>query len=89
MTGSAADHDEEQTLETVPLELLPLHQGLEEDGSSWRAALPLAEGLLRRVAVFPTHTTASLAIDFHPGIPGSSPPAPRKRHRHWHGRTSH
>ena len=37
MTGSAADHDEQHTLETVPLELLPVHQGLEEDGSSWRA----------------------------------------------------
>ncbi len=87
MTGSAADHDEEQALETVPLELLPLHQGLEEDGSSWRATLPLAEGLLRRVAVFPTHTTASIANDFHRDIPAPAPTAPHKRHRFW--RTRH
>ncbi len=86
MTGSAADHDEEQTVETVPLELLPLHQGLEEDGSSWRATLPLAESLLRRVAVFPTPTTAHIAIDFHPNLPASTPPAPHKHHRHRHTR---
>lgn len=53
MRSSASNHDDEQTLETVPLDLLPLHQGLEEDGSSWRAALPRADNLLRRVAVSP------------------------------------
>ena len=53
MSYSAADHDEAKTLETVPLELLPLHQGLEEDGSSWRATLPRPDNLLRRVVVAP------------------------------------
>ena len=53
MSYSAADHDEAKTLEAVPLELLPLHQGLEEDGSSWRATLPRPDNLLRRVAGAP------------------------------------
>jgi hypothetical protein len=86
MTGSAADHDEQHALETVPLELLPVHQGLEEDGSSWRATLPLAENLLRRVAVFPTHTTACLARDSHPDSLVSAPPAPHQCPRHRHTR---
>lgn len=55
MSYSAADHDEAKTLEAVPLELLPLHQGLEEDGNSWRATLPRPDNLLRRVAVTPQH----------------------------------
>ncbi|HKT38410.1 MAG TPA: hypothetical protein VJR48_08550 [Ktedonobacterales bacterium] len=86
MTGSAADHDEQHTLETVPLELLPVHQGLEEDGSSWRATLPLAENLLRRVAAFPIPSSACLASDSRPGSAASAPPAPHLRPRHRHTR---
>jgi hypothetical protein len=86
MTGSAADHDEQHTLETVPLELLPVHQGLEEDGSSWRAALPLADGLLRRVAAFPIQSSTCLASDSRPDSAASVPPAPHLRPRHRHTR---
>ncbi|HET8909774.1 MAG TPA: hypothetical protein VFN11_22695 [Ktedonobacterales bacterium] len=57
MSCSGSDHDDkgmvETLLETMPLELLPLHQGLEEDGSSWRATLPLPDDLLRRVRIQP------------------------------------
>jgi hypothetical protein len=57
MSCSGSDRDGkgmvENLLETMPLELLPLHQGLEEDGSSWRATLPLPDDLLRRVRIQP------------------------------------
>jgi hypothetical protein len=49
MSCSAGGRDDDRAPETMPLELLPLHRGLEEDGSSWRAALPRPENLLRRV----------------------------------------
>jgi hypothetical protein len=94
MTSSASDHDEELKLETVPLELLPLHQGLEEDGSSWRAALPRADNLLRRVAVSPlrdgqrdSHIVAldappiSLNVPTLPVASVLPPPTPRQRRR--------
>ena len=68
MANSANGPCEDQTREIVPSDLLFVHEGLEEDGESWRAALPLAENLLRRVAVFPTHTSASTAIDAHRDI---------------------
>jgi hypothetical protein len=84
MTGSASDRDEEQTQETVPLELLPVHQGLEEDGSSWRATLPLAENLLRWVAVCPPNNARPTTRDVRPAIPASVSPAPQRRHRHRH-----
>ena len=76
MTCSGSEHDEERTLETVPLELLPLHQGLEEDGSSWRATLPLADALLRRVA-------DRAPMNAHPVSPGQQTPThqPRRHKR--------
>ncbi len=86
MANSANDPCEDQAREIVPSDLLFVHEGLEEDGESWRAALPLAESLLRRVAVFPTPTAACIAIDVHPSIPASAPPAPQKRHHHRHTR---
>ena len=86
MANSANGPCEDQTREIVPSDLLFVHQGLEEDGSSWRAALPLADGLLRRVAVLPTHTTPYLATDARSAIPASAPSEPQKRHRHRHTR---
>lgn len=86
MANSANGPCEDQTREIVPSDLLFVHEGLEEDGESWRAALPLAENLLRRVAVFPTHTSASTATDSHRDILTSAPPAPPKRPHHRHTR---
>ena len=82
MANSADGSCEDQTREIVPSDLLFVHEGLEEDGESWRATLPLTENLLRRVAVFPTPTTACLTTDFHLDVPSSAPPAPYKRHHH-------
>ncbi len=86
MANSANGPCEDQTREIVPSDLLFVHEGLEEDGESWRAALPLAENLLRRVAVFPTHTSASTAIDSRRDILTSAPPAPQKHPHHRHTR---
>src|SRR6476661_1320357 len=86
MANSADGSCEDQTREIVPSDLLFVHEGLEEDGESWRATLPLTENLLRRVAVFPTPTTACLTTDFHLDVPSSAPPAPHKRHHHRHTR---
>lgn len=86
MANSANGPCEDQAREIVPSDLLFVHEGLEEDGESWRAALPLAESLLRRVAAFPTNTTPYLALDVHPNIPSSAPPGPHKRHRERHTR---
>lgn len=49
MANSAAKYSEHWAREIVPSELLPLHEGLEEDGESWRAALPRTDNLIRRV----------------------------------------
>jgi hypothetical protein len=84
MANSANSPCEDQTREIVPSDLLFVHEGLEEDGESWRAAHPLAEDLLRRVVVFPTSPTARIVTDFHPDITASAPPAPHKRHHHRH-----
>src|SRR6185437_8218148 len=90
MANSAHGPCEDQTREIVPSDLLFVHQGLEEDGSSWRAALPLADDLLRRVAVFPAHTTPRLASDFRPNIPALPTPAPSESHnRHCRRHTRH
>ncbi|HEY7339817.1 MAG TPA: hypothetical protein VH591_02955 [Ktedonobacterales bacterium] len=86
MANSANGPCEDQTREIVPSDLLLVHQGLEEDGSSWRATLPLADNLLRRVADFPTQTIASLARDVHSDISVSAPPAPHRRPHHRHTR---
>jgi hypothetical protein len=89
MMCSASDHDEERTLETVPVELLPLHQGLEEDGNCWRATLPLADNLLRRVAApLPLHIQRA-ASALPPVLRASALSAPQKRCRHRHTRHCH
>ena len=82
MANSANGPCEDQMCEIVPSDLLFVHEGLEEDGESWRATLPLAESLLRRVAVFPAHKAARITTDFRLDVPSSAPPAPHKRHRH-------
>lgn len=79
MTRSASNYDEMSTQEAMPLDLLPLHQGLEEDGYSWRAMLPLPDNLLRRVAGCPPRAAAptyAFGIDFSPVCPFSA-----RRHR--------
>ncbi|HEX5440343.1 MAG TPA: hypothetical protein VFW76_05630 [Ktedonobacterales bacterium] len=86
MANSANGPCEDQAREIVPSELLFVHEGLEEDGESWRATLPLADNLLRRVVIFPTPmptpATASPASDIHLDVSASAPPAPQKHHRH-------
>lgn len=85
MASSADGSCEDQAREIVPSDLLFVHEGLEEDGESWRATLPLTENLLRRVAVFPAHTASCIRQDFCLNAPSSAPPAPpapHKRHRH-------
>jgi hypothetical protein len=84
MATSADGSCEDQTREIVPSDLLFVHEGLEEDGESWRATLPLAENLLRRVAVFPAYAAARIATDFRLDVPSSAPPAPHKHHHHRH-----
>ncbi|HEY1389193.1 MAG TPA: hypothetical protein VGF38_11670 [Ktedonobacterales bacterium] len=86
MVNSANGPCEDHAREIVPSDLLFVHEGLEEDGESWRATLPLADNLLRRVVVLPTPPTAYLASDIHLDFPASAPPAPQKRHRHRHTR---
>lgn len=51
MEDSPTHHDEQRAREReiVPSELLPVLEGLEEDGETWRAALPRTDNLLRRV----------------------------------------
>ena len=86
MATSANGSCEDQTREIVPSDLLFVHEGLEEDGESWRATLPLTENLLRRVAVFPAHSAARITTDFRLDAPSSAPPAPHKHHHHRHTR---
>ena len=40
MASSADGSYQDQAREIVPSDLLFVHEGLEEDGESWRAALP-------------------------------------------------
>lgn len=53
MTSSASDQRDDAVLDTVPCDLLPIHQRLEDDGGSWRTALPRPDKLLHRVRVRP------------------------------------
>lgn len=89
MSCSGSDHDDkgmvETLLETMPLELVPLHQGLEEDGSSWRATLPLPDDLLRRVRIQPPVNRFDVHIHAAANDAQSSSPLPRpavRRCRH-------
>lgn len=86
MANSADGPGDDQSREIVPSELLLVHEGLEEDGESWRATLPLAENLLRRVTVFPTCIATRITTDFHLDLTASALRAPHKRHRDRHTR---
>ncbi len=86
MTDSPSHHDEERTLETVPLELLPLHQGLQEDGSNWRATLPQPDRLLRRMRTYPPGPADSVGTHAQPDQPTSSSDTTRATHATHHCR---
>jgi hypothetical protein len=47
--SDVADPRDETAPEILPPDLLPIHQRLEHDGGSWRAALPPPDTLLHRV----------------------------------------
>lgn len=85
MSCSGSDHDEEGTLEAMPLELLHVHQGLEQDGCCWRATLPLPDKLLRRVVVSSTrgmHAAHRAGLDIQ--MDGSSSLLHHRPRRHDH-----
>lgn len=53
MRSSASNQRDDAVLDAVPCDLLLIHQRLEDDGGSWRTALPHPDKLLRRVRVRP------------------------------------
>jgi hypothetical protein len=82
MASSADGSYQDQAREIVPSDLLFVHEGLEEDGESWRAALPRPDHLLSRVVMRPLQALRQAAA-MRSDIPASTSqsPAPRRRHR--------